>query len=408
LSADSASVNVTTPDQTDTIYLDNAATTPVLEEVFLEMIPYLKVHYGNPSSLHNKGYDAKLAISVARNRVATIIGASGKEIVFTSGGTESNNLAIRGAALGCRAKNPKKSHLITSKIEHESVLEPFRELEKNGFEVIYLPVSNQGIVNIDTLEKSISESRTALVSVMLVNNEIGTIQPVKEISNLIHSTNKEILFHCDASQGVGKIPIDVRTLGIDLITLSSHKINGPKGTGALYVRRGVKISPLILGGGQEALLRSGTENVYGIVGFGKACEIALLNLAKNEHEVSKMRDYIVNKIITNIPGTRYNGSRIHRIGNNAHFTFSGVNGEDLVMKLDEYGIATSTGSACSSRKQKSSHVLKAMGFSYDEITGSLRISICAQNTIQEMDRFVNILSQITNELRRFSPISPRM
>jgi cysteine desulfurase len=281
-------------------------------------------------------------------------------------------------------------------------------LEKNGFEVTYLPVSNQGIIDIDTLEETISESRTALVSVMLVNNEIGTIQPVKEISNLIHSTNKEILFHCDASQGVGKIPIDVRNLGTDLITLSSHKINGPKGTGALYVRRGVKISPLLLGGGQEALLRSGTENVYGIVGFGKACEIALLNLLKNEHEVSKMRDYVVSKIIRNIHGTRYNGSRIHRIGNNAHFTFSGVNGEDLVMKLDEFGIATSTGSACSSRKQRSSHVLKAMGFSYDEITGSLRISICAQNTIQEMDRFVNILSQIINELRRFSPISPRL
>lgn len=408
MTADSASLSVTTSDHTDTIYLDNAATTPVLEEVFLEMMPYLRVHYGNPSSLHSKGYVAKRAISIARNKVASIIGASDKEIIFTSGGTESNNLAIRGAALECRAKNPGKSHLITSKIEHESVLEPFRNLEKNGFEVTYLPVSNQGIVNIDTLKESISSSRTALVSVMLVNNEVGTIQPVKEISSIIRLTNKEILFHCDATQGVGKIPINVQDLGTDLVTISSHKINGPKGTGALYVRHGVRIDPLLLGGGQETLFRSGTENVYGIVGFGKACEIALLKLTENKHNVSKMRDYLVNKIIKIIPGTRYNGSKIHRISNNAHFTFSGVNGEALVMKLDEYGIATSTGSACSSRKQRSSHVLKAMGFSYDEITGSLRISISARNTIHEMDRFVMILSKVIYELRKFSPINSQL
>jgi cysteine desulfurase len=408
LTADSASLSVTTLDHTDTIYLDNAATTPVLEEVFLEMIPYLKVHYGNPSSLHSKGYVAKRAISIARNKVASIIGASDKEIIFTSGGTESNNLAIRGAALECRAKNQRKSHLITSKIEHESVLEPFRKLEKNGFEVTYLPVSNQGIVNIDNLKESISSSRTALVSVMLVNNEIGTIQPVKEISSIIRLTNKEILFHCDATQAVGKIPINVQDLGTDLVTISSHKINGPKGAGALYIRHGVRIDPLLLGGGQETLFRSGTENVYGIVGFGKACEIALSKMTENEQKVSKMRDYLVNKIIKIIPGTRYNGSKVHRIANNAHFTFSGVNGEALVMKLDEYGIATSTGSACSSRKQKSSHVLKAMGSSYDEITGSLRISISARNTIHEMDRFVMILSKVIYELRKFSPINSQL
>ncbi len=409
MSSDSASISVTTPEHHDTIYLDNAATTPVLEEVFLEMMPYLRIHFGNPSSLHSKGYVAKRAISIARNRVASIIGASGKEIVFTSGGTESNNLAIRGAALGCRAKNPRKSHLITSTIEHESVLEPLRELEKkNGFEVTYLPVSNEGIIDIDTLKESISNSRTALVSIMLVNNEIGTIQPIKEISSIIRLTNKEILFHCDATQGVGKIPISVQDLDTDLVTISSHKINGPKGAGALYIRRGVRIDPLLLGGGQETLLRSGTENVYGIVGFGKACEIALLNLTENECKVSKLRDYIVNKIIKSIPGTRYNGSKIHRIAGNAHFTFSGVNGEALVMKLDEYGIATSTGSACSSKKQKPSHVLKAMGFSYDEITGSLRIGISAENTIQEMDRFVMTLSQVINELRKFSPIAPHL
>jgi cysteine desulfurase len=243
---------------------------------------------------------------------------------------------------------------------------------------------------------------------MLVNNEIGTIQPVKEISSIIRLTNKEILFHCDATQAVGKIPINVQDLGTDLVTISSHKINGPKGAGALYIRHGVRIDPLLLGGGQETLFRSGTENVYGIVGFGKACEIALSKMTENEQKVSKMRDYLVNKIIKIIPGTRYNGSKVHRIANNAHFTFSGVNGEALVMKLDEYGIATSTGSACSSRKQKSSHVLKAMGSSYDEITGSLRISISARNTIHEMDRFVMILSKVIYELRKFSPINSQL
>jgi len=388
--------------------LDNAATTPLLEEVLLEMMPYLRTHYGNPSSLYRQGFDAKRAISLARKRVASIICASDREIVFTSGGTESNNLAIKGAATECRRRNPQKTHLVTSKIEHDSVLEPFRELEKNGFEVTYLPVSNEGIIDIGSLKESLSDSRTSLVSVMLVNNEVGTIQPVKEISKIIRMANREIIFHCDATQGIGKISINVQTLGADLVTISSHKINGPKGTGALYLRRGVKICPLLLGGGQEVLLRSGTENVYGIVGFGKACEIALLSLPKNQHEISAMRNYIVHEIITNIPGTRYNGSQIHRIPNNAHFTISGINGEDLVMKLDEYDIAVSTGSACSSRKQKSSHVLKAMGFSYDEITGSLRISLGAQNTFQEIDRFVMILSQVINELRRFSPISSRL
>ena len=328
----SANTNTTTT-QTDSIYLDNAASTPLLNEVFLEMMPYLRTHYGNPSSLHKHGFDAKRAISLARRRVASIIGASDKEIVFTSGGTESNNLAIKGAATECRSRNSRRTHLVTSKIEHESVLEPFRELEKDGFEVTYLPVSNEGIVNADDLKECLSGSKTAFVSVMLVNNEVGTIQPVKEIANILRMTSKEILFHCDATQGVGKIPINVQVLGVDLLTISSHKINGPKGAGALYVRRGVRINPLLLGGGQEALLRSGTENVYGIVGFGKACEITLLNMANNEREISTIRNHLVKKILKDIPDARYNGSRIHRIPNNAHFTISGVNGEDLVMKL---------------------------------------------------------------------------
>jgi cysteine desulfurase len=387
--------------------LDNAASTPLLEEAFQEMIPFLRTQYGNPSSLHKYGFDAKRAITLARRRVASIIGASDDEIIFTSGGTESNNLAIKGTASECRLRDSKRIHLITSEIEHESVLEPFRELEKNGFQVTYLPVSNHGIVDTASLKEQLSESKTALVSVMFANNEVGSIQPVMEIANIIHTTSKETLFHCDATQGIGKVPVNVRILGVDLLTISSHKINGPKGTGALYIRHGVKINPLLLGGGQESLLRSGTENVYGIAGFGKACEIALLNIIKNECEISMIRNYLVKRILNEIPNSRYNGSQIHRIPNNAHFTISGINGEDLVMKLDEFGIAASTGSACSSRKQKSSHVLKAMGYSYDEITGSLRISIGPQNTIQEMDQFVMILSEVIKELRKFSPLTSR-
>lgn len=390
------------------IYLDNAASTPLLNEVLWEMIPYLRTHYGNPSSLHKYGLDAKRAISIARRRVASLIGASDREIVFTSGGTESNNLAIKGAALESRSRDSKRTHLITSKIEHESVLEPLKELEeKEGFEITYVPVSNHGIVSTDDLKEHLSESKTALVSVMFVNNEVGTIQPVMEIANLVHAVSKETLFHCDATQGIGKVPVNVKSLGIDLLTISSHKINGPKGAGALYIRHGVKINPLLQGGGQEALLRSGTENVYGIVGFGKACEIALRNMIKNEREISVIRDYLVKRILDSIPNSRFNGSQIHRIPNNAHFTFPGVNGEDLVMKLDEYGIAASTGSACSSRRQKSSHVLKAMGFSFNEISGSLRVSLGFQNTIHEMDRFVVTLSQVLDELRKFSHVTPK-
>ena len=390
------------------IYLDNAASTPLLNEVLWEMIPYLRTHYGNPSSLHKYGLDAKRAISIARRRVASLIGSSDREIVFTSGGTESNNLAIKGAALESRSRDSRRTHLITSKIEHQSVLEPLKELEeKEGFEITYVPVSNHGIVSTDDLKEHLSEPKTALVSVMFVNNEVGTIQPVMEIANLVHAVSKETLFHCDATQGIGKVPVNVKSLGIDLLTISSHKINGPKGAGALYIRDGVKINPLLHGGGQEALLRSGTENVYGIVGFGKACEIALRNMIKNEREISVIRDYLVKRILDSIPNSRFNGSQIHRIPNNAHFTFPGVNGEDLVMKLDEYGIAASTGSACSSRRQKSSHVLKAMGFSFNEISGSLRVSLGFQNTIHEMDRFVVILSQVLDELRKFSHVTAK-
>ena len=385
------------------IYLDNAASTPVLEEVFQEMIPYLKESYGNPSSIHKFGREAMYSIQKARKQVAGIINANQRDVIFTSGGTEANNLAIKGAALRMREINPRKKHIVTSSIEHEAVLEPIKDLERNGFEVTYLPVTVEGRVEPIALENAISEQKTALVSIMFANNEVGTIQPITELAKITHSRGGNAIFHTDAIQAVGKIPIDVKQMAIDLLSISSHKINGPKGVGALLVSNGLKIGPLIHGGGQEYMLRSGTENVYGIIGFGKACQIASERLSFNSTHMLQLRDYLIDKIIHEIPNCRLNGSLENRIPSNAHFTFSKVNGEDLIIKLDEYGIAASTGSACSVKKQKSSHVLKAMGFTFEEITGSLRLSIGIQNTKKEIDQTVSTLSEIVNQLRIISP-----
>jgi cysteine desulfurase len=385
------------------IYLDNAASTPVLDEVFREMIPYLKESYGNPSSLHKFGRDAMYAIQKARKQVAGMINANQRDVIFTSGGTEANNLAIKGAALHMREINPRKKHIVTSSIEHEAVLEPIKDLERNGFEVTYLPVTAEGKVEPTTLENAISEQKTALVCIMFANNEVGSIQPIIELAKITHSRGGNAIFHTDAVQAVGKIPIDVRQMNIDLLSISSHKINGPKGVGALFISNGLKIDPLIHGGGQEYMLRSGTENVYGIIGFGKACEIASQRLSFNSVHMLQLRNYLIDKIINEIPNCRLNGSVENRIPNNAHFTFSKVNGEDLIIKLDEYGIAASTGSACSVKKRKSSHVLKAMGFTFEEITGSLRLSIGVQNTKREIDQAVSTLSEIVKQLRIISP-----
>jgi len=367
------------------------------------MLPYMKHQYGNPSSIHKFGRETTRAVQLARKRVAEMIGSSPREITFTSGGTEADNLALKGAAVHLRSKFPEKNRIITSSIEHDAVLEPCRDLEGMGFAVTYLPVTSEGLVRPSDLKDTISKD-VSLVSIMYANNEVGTIQPVKELAEIAHQAGA--LFHTDAVQAAGKIPINAKNLGIDMMSMSSHKINGPKGVGALYIRLGLEISPIIHGGGQESELRSGTENVQGIVGFGKACELAAKRMNHYQEQVEGLRDYLIERVAKEIPHSRVNGSRT-RIPNNAHFTFFGVNGEDMIMKLDENGVAASTGSACSVKKQKPSHVLKAMGFSYEEITGSLRLSLGMQNTKEEIDRTVGALASVVKELRGISPFKSK-
>jgi cysteine desulfurase len=387
------------------IYLDTAASTPVADEVIEEMLPYLKERYGNPSSIHKFGRETTRAINLARKRVAEMIGASSiREITFTSGGTEANNLALKGTAIHVQSKMPKKNMIITSSIEHDAVLEPCKDLEDRGFVTMHLPVTGEGFVRPSELKNVISDN-VALVSIMYANNEVGTIQPIKELVEITHQAGA--LFHTDAVQAAGKLPLNVKNLGVDMMSLSSHKINGPKGVGALYIRSNLKILPIIHGGGQEWYLRSGTENVPGIVGFGKACELANKRMRHYQEHVAGLRNYVVERVLKEIPRSRLNGLRNERIANNAHFTFFGVNGEDLIIKLDENGIAASTGSACSVKKQKQSHVLKAMGFSYEEITGSLRLSLGMHNTKDEVDRAVNVLSSVIEELRELSPFESK-
>ena len=376
------------------IYLDNAASTQVHEKVLDEMLPYFKEQFGNPSSIHKYGRLASMAIQKARKRIAVLINAEPEEVLLTSGGTESNNTALYGIAY----KN-KGKHIITSSIEHDAILEPCKRLEEDGFQVTYLPVDKYGLVNPDDVKSAIS-SDTCLISIMLANNEVGTIQPIKEICKIAHGKN--IIMHTDAVQAIGKMPIDVKDFGIDLLSISSHKINGPKGIGALYVKNGTKLDPLILGGGQENGLRSGTENVPNIVGFGKACQLAKENMEQNVGHFRKLTTKLTSRL-QEIPYVTFNGHPEKRIPNNTHFTFLGVNGEDLIIKLDENGVAASTGSACSVRTQKASHVLKAMGFSHEQITGSLRLTIGISNTEKEIDDTAEILKKVVTELRMVSP-----
>ena len=381
------------------IYLDNAASTKIHDDVLESMMPYLKEQYGNPSSIHRYGRLAHKAIEKARKQVANLINADSSEILFTSGGTESNNTALYGIA----KKNPR-SRIITSSIEHDAILEPCKRLEKEGYDIIYLPVNNYGLIDPLTLKNNLTEN-TSLVSIMFGNNEVGTVEPISDFTNICKERN--ILFHTDAVQAAGKIPINVKELGVDLLSISSHKINGPKGIGALYIKRGISIDPVILGGGQENGLRSGTENVANIVGFGKACELSGINLVENISKMIELRDYLSNKIIKEIPEVTLNGHPEIRLPNNIHLTFLGVNGEDLLIKLDEYGIAASTGSACSVQIQKASHVLQAMGFSHEQITGSLRLTIGISNNLEEMDKTVEILKTVVKELRSVSPFKEK-
>ncbi|MDH3278671.1 MAG: cysteine desulfurase [Nitrosopumilus sp.] len=381
------------------IYLDNAASTKIHEDVLESMLPYLKEQYGNPSSIHRYGRLSRKAIEKARKQIASLINAEPSEILITSGGTESNNTALRGIVM----KNPQ-CQIITCLIEHDAILEPCKKLSQSGFDVDYLPVDSFGMINPLELKNHISE-KTCLVSIMFGNNEVGTIQPISEIANICNE--KKIPFHTDAVQAVGKIPIDVKELNIDLLSISSHKLYGPKGVGALYIKNGISIDPVILGGGQENGLRSGTENVANIVGFGKACEIAKTHLDENMDHMKKLRDQMIEKVLDDIPEVTLNGHSEFRLPNNVHFTFLGVNGEDLIIKLDEFGIAASTGSACSVNTQKASHVLEAMGFSLEQITGSLRLTIGIFNNEKEIDQTVGILKKVVKELRLVSPFKEK-
>ncbi|MGZ5509045.1 MAG: cysteine desulfurase family protein [Nitrososphaeraceae archaeon] len=388
------------------IYLDHAASTPVLQEIINEMIPYLGNLYGNPSSIHTYGIKSKIAVQIARRRVASLIGAKPSEIFFTSGGTESDNLALKGICKSIRKSQNIKNHIITSSIEHDAILETCRYLEKDGFTVTYLNVDKNGIIDKTELKNHLTE-KTALVSLMLANNEIGVIQPLKEFSETVHGFDKMIIFHSDAIQAVGKIPINVKELGLDSLSLSSHKINGPKGVGALYVREKVNFEPLIQGGGQELSIRSGTENVPGIVGFGKASEISMINLKDNSQYLYSLRDYLITRINEEISGKMLNGSLESRLPNNVNVTFLGINGEDLLIKLDEDGILASTGSACSANRQKESHVLKAIGLNHEEISGSIRFTLGIQNTIEDLEKTIIVLKNRITELRKFSPMKSR-
>ena len=372
------------------IYLDNAATTPVHEEVLEEMLPYFNERYGNPSSLHKIGREASNALLLARKRIKDKIKTD--SIIFVSGATEANNLALKGVMHASKGK-----HLIVSSIEHESILEPAKSLEREGYRVSYIPVDRYGIIDLDAFEKMINED-TVMVSVMLANNEVGTIEPLDEVIEIAHKHG--ILVHSDIVQATGKMDID--TSRLDLITLSAHKMYGPKGVGALCIRD-VKIMPIIDGGGHEYNLRSGTQNVPAIVGMGKAFE---LSDKFDYSRVKELRDYMIKQLLE-IPNSRLNG-HTNRIANNIHVTFLGVNGEDLIIKLSEKGLAASTGSACSVNRQKASHVLKAMNFSYEEITGSLRLTLGIQNTRKEIEEAVEIVRDTVTELRKVSPFSKHL
>jgi cysteine desulfurase len=377
------------------IYLDHAATTPVDLEVVDAMQPYFTSCYGNASSLHSYGREAHNAMEDARKKVAALIGAGIDEIIFTAGGTESDNIAIKGIAY-----KKKKGHIITSSIEHPAVLETCRALEKGGFEVTYLPVDKFGMVNPSDVESAIKEE-TILISIMHANNEIGTIQPIEEIAKI--ASENGIPFHTDAVQSAGKVSIAVREMNIDLLSLSSHKIYGPKGVGALYIKKRVRVEPIIHGGGHERGLRSSTENIPGIVGFGKACELAKDRMAVDIQHLTEMRDELIKGVLA-IEETYLNGHSTKRLPNNAHFRFSAIEGESLILSLDEKGIAASTGSACSSKKLEPSHVLLAIGLNEVEAHGSLRLTLGRENTREEVAYVVDTLSEVVERLREMSPL----
>lgn len=379
--------------------MDHAATTPLHPAVTEAMLPFLRERFGNPSSVYTEGREARRAVEEARSRVAAALGADPSEIVFTSGGTEADNLAIIGVA---RALRERGDHVITTAVEHHAVLEPCHFLEREGYRITYLPVDGTGLVDPEEVRRAITP-RTILVSVMHANNEVGTIQPVEEISAICREAG--VLLHCDAVQTVGALEVKVDRLGVDLLSVSAHKLYGPKGVGCLYVRRGTEIESLLLGGGQERRMRSGTENVAGIVGFGVAMELAAAEWSQRSEHVRPLRDRLVQGVLETIPRSRLNGHPERRLPNNANFIFDFIEGEAICLRLDFLGIAASTGSACSSERGEASHVLLALGIPPERAHGSLRLTLGRDNTGEDVDYLLENLPRVVEDLRAMSPLA---
>lgn len=383
-----------------TVYLDHSATTPVLPEVVETMLPFFADHFGNASSIYKIGRESKKAVEDARVQVAELIGAKPEEIFFMSGGTEADNMAVFGVAAAQGKKRNKGKHIITSAIEHHAIMHPCEKLEKDGYKVTYLPVDHQGIVRAEDVKNAITDE-TILITIMQVNNEVGTIQPIAEIGKI--AKEKGIIFHTDAVQSVGKIPVNVEELGVDLLSMSSHKIYGPKGIGALFIRKNTPIEPLIFGGGQERKRRPGTENVPGIVGFGKAAQIAGRDLHADMEKITGLRDKLIDGIFSSIDHVQLNGHREKRIPGNANFSFQFIEGESLLLMLDMKNICASSGSACTSGSTDPSHVLLAMGIPFEIAFGSLRFTLGKENTREEIDYVIKELPHIVEKLRAMSP-----
>lgn len=382
------------------IYMDHAGTTPMRKEVLEAMLPYLTERFGNASTIYSYGREAKTALEDSREKVAGLIGADARELFFTAGGTESDNWALRGIAA---ANGDRGNHIITSSIEHHAVLHTCQDLEKQGYKVTYLPVDKFGLVDPEHVNNAITDE-TILVSIMHANNEIGTIEPIAEISKVIKQKRKNIYFHTDAVQTVGKIPVNVNDLGVDLLSISSHKIYGPKGVGALYIRKGTKIKPFITGGAQESQRRAGTENVPGIVGFGRAAELIGKELEKEHERLSKLRDKLIHGIMEKIPHVRLNGHPTRRLPHNVNLCFEFIEGESLLLNLDMKGICASSGSACTSGSLEPSHVLLAIGLPHEIAHGSLRLTLGRDNTEEDVNYILEILPDIVSKLREMSPL----
>lgn len=380
------------------IYLDNAATTKTSEEVVAAMLPYFTEYYGNPSSVYEFASESKKAVSNARRTIAETLGAQENEIYFTAGGSEADNWALKATA---EAYQSKGKHIITTKIEHHAILHTAEYLEKRGFEITYIGVDENGVVKVDELEKAIRPD-TILISVMFANNEIGTIQPIKEIGEI--AKKHGVLFHTDAVQAYGQLPINVDELHIDMLSSSGHKLNGPKGIGFLYIRKGVKIRSFVHGGAQERKRRAGTENVPGIVGYGKAAEIAAKTMKERTAKEIELRDHLIDRVLAGVPYTRLNGHRTNRLPNNANFSFQFVEGESLLILLDNNGICASSGSACTSGSLDPSHVLLAIGLPHEIAHGSLRLTLSAETTMEDIDFVVDCIKQIIERLRSMSPL----